>query len=515
MSYKKVAVLLMTSVLLVATGCRGDGNATATQLTTTQLTAMGVDSATTEVLTTTQSTATTSVTARETAGKTTTGKWGVVQRSTTTTAATTARVEPTETTATTPHQTTATDTTTVTSTSRKTVASRSTGTTTTLATTTTKPSVKPEFPVTPTMDIAQSALLYNNKLSSAKTKLKSEYFLVAEFNPEYSFAHQPGLMWFKDKLYATWASGYTHEDAPGQRIVVASSADNGETWTQPMVVGDTTWGELGLGETCMMGGYLWTDGDVLYNYFTEYEYNAASYDSAGKFILGNYKLHRWQVYVSHTTDGVRWSEPEAVNGACRFNESPRLSLTGKWFAGAGNRLGYADNPDGYNWKQIGLTNAQVANAQQRGAKMLTECSWYQTDDYVLHMMMRSNAGYIWMSESYDNGKTWTEAYCTNISSDNTMMNFGRLPDGRYYFVGSVVPNETRYPLDLYLSEDGVNFNKGYTLRDEKYVMKKAGWAKGGYFAYPEVLIHDEYMYIFYSKQKEVVELTRIKLSDIQ
>ena len=370
------------------------------------------------------------------------------------------------------------------------------------------------FPVEPETPLIQRAMNYANSLGSPKEKIASERFVVADYNPEYAFAHQPGFAYFKGKFYATWASGIRDEDSPGQRIVVASSADNCETWSEPVVVADARKGQYSSILTCMMGGYLWSDGNKLYNYFTEYEYDPALFDDKGNRLSGDYTLKHWQVYMSYTTDGVTWSEMEPVGEMCRFNESPRQSLTGRWLAGAGWRLGYADEPDGYNWDAKGVSDEQIADAKLRGAPTLTECSWYQTDDYVIHMMMRSNAGYIWMSESYDNGETWTDAYPTNITTDSTMMYFGRLPDGRYFFVGSVLFNE-RMPLDLYISEDGMDFGKAYTLRDEPYEMQQEGWAKGGHYAYPEVLIHDEYMYIFYSKQKEVMEVTRVKLSDIQ
>ena len=392
--------------------------------------------------------------------------------------------------------------------------SKTTTTTSRRVQTTATSATQVQFPVEPFMGIAQRAIYYNNKLSSPKTKIRSDCFVVADYNPEYAFAHQPGFAYFKGKFYATWASGIKDEDSPGQRIVVSSSADNGETWSKPTVVADARIGQQGTVLTCMMGGYLWSNGNRLYNYFTEYEFKTSMLDKNGNRLNGNYDLYHWQVYVSYTEDGVHWSEMEPVDEMCRFNESPRKSLTGRWLAGAGWRLGYADKPDGYNWDARGVSNEQIASAKQRGAAMLNEASWYQTDDYVIHMMMRSNSGYIWMSESYDNGMTWTDAYQTSISSDSTMMNFGRLPDGRFYFVGSVDFKE-RWPLDLYISEDGMNFDKAYTLRDEKYEMQQNGWAKGGYFAYPEVLIHGDYMYVFYSKQKEVVELTRVKLSDIK
>jgi len=372
------------------------------------------------------------------------------------------------------------------------------------------------FPVTPKLSIQKSAAKVNNTLSAPATKIASTYSLVSAYDSRYAFVHQPGLAVFKGKLYAAYSRGYIHEDAPGQRVEVASmSLSNFGTWSKPVVVGKTR--EVNGDETCNQSGFLLTTEDKLFVYFVEKIYGPDAYDAKG-----NYKSYQENSPIasrnmmSYTTDGVTWTEPIEIGVAA--NESPRKTLSGQWLAGSGKNLLFCKKAeiDGFTWDMLGMTTSQYNNSVERGnLRYLTESSWYQTDDYIIHQMLRGENGYVWMAESYDNGKTWTEAYQTNFTSEASMANFGRLPDGRYYFVGSPTYASDRYPLMLYISEDGYNFNKAYTLRDEKYTMQKNGWAKGGYFAYPEVLIHGDYMYIHYSKQKEVSEVTRVKLSDIK
>lgn len=391
----------------------------------------------------------------------------------------------------------------------KTTTAAKTTTTTERVTTTTTNKWDAIFPITPKEDIRVAAQKVNNRLISEKTKIKSDKFIVSDFDATWAFSHQPAFAYFKGKFYAGWSRGYKDEDAPGQQVVVSSSADC-KTWSTPKVVGDPADGAFGKNR-CQSSQFIVT-ADKLYYYYTEAEFGPNMFDNKGNFVVGpNHSLLDCVSMMTYTTDGVNWSEPIAMPG--NANESPRQSLTGRWFAGAGRVLIQSDDPTKLGWPGYGLTAAQEEDAIRRGALLLTECSWYQTDDYVIHMMLRSNSRYIWMSNSYDNGKTWTDAYPTKFTTDDTMANFGRLPDGRFYFVGSTSTN-VRYPLDLYVSEDGVNFNKGYILRDEKYAMQQEGWAKGGQYAYPEVLIQGNYMYIFYSKQKEVMELTRVALSDI-
>ena len=41
----------------------------------------------------------------------------------------------------------------------------------------------------------------------------------------FRFAHHPGLIVFKDRLYCSWSNGRAHEDRPDQRVLYSSSPD--------------------------------------------------------------------------------------------------------------------------------------------------------------------------------------------------------------------------------------------------------------------------------------------------
>lgn len=98
-----------------------------------------------------------------------------------------------------------------------------------------------------------------------------------------------------------------------------------------------------------------------------------------------------------------------------------------------------------------------------------------------------------------------------------MWKFGELPDGRIYGVGtSGNASSGRDKLELWLSDDGINFDTCYIIRDEKdSQQRKPGWAKGGLYGYPSVQIRDGYLHVLYSRHKEYMEVSRVKLSDIK
>lgn len=377
------------------------------------------------------------------------------------------------------------------------------------------------FPVKPALTAAQSAAKVNNRLSANATKIKSDYYQVSGYEANFGYKHHPGLAVFKGRLYASFSRGYKYEDAPGQDGVVTSAPlNNLNNWSTPVVAAPARTMPDGS-KSFVIPGFLYVAGDKLLLFYMDKSYGSQHFDSDGNFLTDK-ALYQNAKYldsynrVVYTTDGVHWSEPANIGVAA--NESPRQTLTGQWLAGAGSQLIYSGDakPNGFYWEMIGMTAAQYRASLARGnLSLLTEASWYQTDDYIIHQMLRSHDGYVWMSESYDNGKTWTEAYPTNFTSDTTMANFGRLPDGRYYFVGSPTMGSDRYPLSLYVSKDGYNFSTAYTLRNEVYTAKDYNWTKAGAFAYPEVLINGDYMYVIHSQYKEKMTLTRVKLSNIK
>lgn len=376
---------------------------------------------------------------------------------------------------------------------------------------------KPRFPVLPKLSAEESARRMTNEGVLPIGKIASETVAVAPYDENLSFCHHAGLAMFHGELFVSWSCHEKDEDAAGQHVRVASSKDF-RHWTPSKVVGATRQAEFG--ETGLLSSHLRATDDALYLYCVEKEFSARSFTKDGKFTYANYDENYGggTVIALHmlrykTTDGVNWSGPEEIGTNNWTNEAPRPSRTERFFAGAGTNLAWTDDPEG-EYTLSGPGEEAVKDALKRGAWMLTEATWVQTDEDIVRMILRSNSGYLWMTESYDNGETWTPYYPTRFVADNTMPNFGRLPDGRYYFIGDPLWNNSRFPLALCVSEDGYTFDKTYIVHDEPYTIRKPGQAKAFHYGYPEARVYGEYLYMAYSKGKEVMEVTRIKLSDI-
>ncbi len=77
----------------------------------------------------------------------------------------------------------------------------------------------------------------------------------------------------------------------------------------------------------------------------------------------------------------------------------------------------------------------------------------------------SNIGRICISDSFDNGLTWTEPHALDLPNPNSGIDIVHLRDGRFVLIDNPVTTG-RTPLILALSNDGIHFQNFLTIEDE-------------------------------------------------
>ena len=360
-------------------------------------------------------------------------------------------------------------------------------------------------------------------------KLPSETTLLYSPVKGASYCHHASIAFFKGKFYALWSNGFEHEDECGQRVMLATS-DDGVTWGKPVILVEPC--EVGSPDLCLTAGGLYTNGEKLQAYFGCYGYkNAGEGDVHGRVgVMGKH----FDTFLGHTStvDGITWTKAERMDCTTVPNHPPMPTSSGRVIISGGFLYPYSDNPDGDGpFIDAGIDGGVFGSerpwddsdsiqfvTKQNGwdCRLICEGSFFETDDKVLHMLLRSNSEWLWLTESRDDGVTWTPPVKTGFSDDNTKFHCGRLPDGRWYVVSCPITSKgARNPLVISLSKDGEDFDQAYIIRDEKYDQIFDGLYKGGLYGYPHTLIHGGVMYVIYSKHKEAIEITRIKISDIE
>lgn len=114
----------------------------------------------------------------------------------------------------------------------------------------------------------------------------------------------------------------------------------------------------------------------------------------------------------------------------------------------------------------------------------------------LHALIRSDAGFIYRSDSEDNGRTWSAAYPTSLPNNNSGIDLVRLPDGKIALVCNPVSENwgKRTPISVFVSSDnGLTWEKALDLE-----------ASDGEYSYPAVIYADGLLHITFTYQRKSV-----------
>lgn len=331
---------------------------------------------------------------------------------------------------------------------------------------------------------------------------------------EWTYSHHPSIAYFKDQFHAIWSNSRQDEDAPGQRVLISTSADF-RNWTAPRPLVDVVTDAQGVERVLTASGFHEHDG-VLTAFVANY---------------GPLK-ESTHLQALSTTDGREWGLLRNIGLPVCPNHGPQPTASGRLLISGHTSFPYSDDPSGLTgWKMGGIypfsmgesyeddpfSYPEVAQAQG-WAGDLCEGSFYQTDDGVIHMLLRDTRKNVaqrtlWVTRSRDDGQTWSKPVKTSFSDTSAKFHFGRLPDGRFYAVGNPV-EQGRNPLVLSLSDDGVTFGRHFIIADSSYQMKRPGKAKNGEYGYPHTLVRDGFLHVIVSRKKEAVEVLRIALEEL-
>ncbi|MGD0390073.1 MAG: exo-alpha-sialidase [Tepidisphaeraceae bacterium] len=320
---------------------------------------------------------------------------------------------------------------------------------------------------------------------------KVESVFISRPGTEWTYSHHPHLGFFKGQFYAIWSNGRESEDHPGQRVLISTAQDFAH-WTQPRPLVDTVKDAAGVEQVLTAVGLYLYDGRL------------AAYVAS----FGPHKENQL-VETLTTTDGQTWSKPHDLGMPLCPNHGPQPTASGRLIICGNTSYPWSDDPSGLGgWHMVGIDPQSVQGNPCEG-------SFFQTDDGVIHMLLRNGTTQIphrlWLTESRDDGLTWSAPVPTEFSDAYSKFHFGRLPDGRFYYVGN--PLWRRTPLVLSLSRDGVHFDQHFILAEAHRDLPR-GSDEYGFPAYPHSIVHDGRLYVIVSRDKNKIEVLRVALSEL-
>jgi len=275
----------------------------------------------------------------------------------------------------------------------------------------------------------------------------------------------------RGRLWACWVAG---GDSPKAFFVLASSDDNGETWSKPRLVVDSHSKNLPMDRSVLVGN-LWTD--PLGRLWLIFDQSMHMFDGrAGVWA---------SVCENPDADEPTWSVPRRIWHGVTLNK-PTVLSTGEWMLpisldqreGFGPFKGLFKELDPLRGANVFVSTDQGATWQRRGAVRFPNPDWHE------HMIVERKDGSLWMlartskgimqSTSHDAGKTWAEpTEPPGIRQPNARFHVRRLASGKLLLVkhgDRIDQHEGRVQLSAWLSaDDGQTWQGGLILDERKGV----------------------------------------------
>ena len=269
------------------------------------------------------------------------------------------------------------------------------------------------------------------------------------------------------RLWACWVAG---GDSPKAFFVLATSDDDGETWSNPRLVVDSHKANLPRDRSVLVGN-LWTD--PLGRLRLIFDQSMDMFDGRGGVWVS--------VCENPDADQPAWSRPRRIWHGVTLNK-PTVLSTGEWMlpisfdqrGGLGAFKGTFKKLDPYRGANVFVSTDEGASWRRRGMARFPRPDWHE------HMIVERRDGTLWMlartgngimeCTSADGGRTWSEPAPSNIKHPVARFHIRRLASGRILLVkhGETTDrHEGRSKLTAWLSDDEGKTWKGGLMLDER------------------------------------------------
>lgn len=331
---------------------------------------------------------------------------------------------------------------------------------------------------------------------------------------EGAYNHYATLINFEGRFFAMWGNHPLGEDGPGQRIMYAYSDEWGN-WSSAEDLFEAPGPVLPRTESGIHlkpDRWMVIDGKL---YAVVYVFQAGNYSIARQVNFdGSYEN---PFYVNQPPGGETVF-PSFMEGV----EPP----AGSNITAAQIRVWYSQNSQVSWW---GRTDQSLPRFGIDGATII-ETFAYRAKDGGMVLMGRNwgtpsnpvHNNRMYVTFKNDSGP-WESFYPTDIPDSPSRAEALTLSDGTVLLIGN--QNVSRFddalyldrdPITVSISEDGYTFDRVFALRTQartSYRFTGIAGRNHGY-AYSMSIVHDGWLYTMYSASKEDLEITRVRLSDM-
>ncbi len=310
---------------------------------------------------------------------------------------------------------------------------------------------------------------------------------------EYQFLLGAAIIKHKDVLYASWGNSFRNENDDNTILAEKRSFDNGNTWTDYKKISKT---DQGFGRS--HGVYFEYQGR-LYAFCPKAKFDKI--EAYPDLVMEAYKLEEtgeW-VYIGVVLEEDFWPMCEPIlldNGA--------LLMAGLKTNTAEAAIALCDGKDLTKWEMKKIPNPE--NFEYWGETTVLK----QKNKLIAIVRGGQSAECILVSESYDNGVSWSGLEKSNFEISNTKMYAGILSNGINYLVFNA--KSEKYRETLCIATGRELFDKVYVIR-HGFEKPPTFWNTNEW-CYPYAYEADGNLYVVYAKNKEDCELAVIPLESL-
>ena len=327
---------------------------------------------------------------------------------------------------------------------------------------------------------------------------------IVSGNVPFNECHASSLLQLKDGGFlATWFAG-TKESKNDVAIWIARRNKDG--WTAPETI-------VKLGYESHWNPVLFRNGKGEINLYFK----------------SGAKIRDWITWVMRSKDeGINWSWPEELvpgdrsGGRGPVKNKPIILADGtiaapssvedkKWEA-------FVDisQDDGYSWSRsalIPMENTAVNDQSSGNCLGLIQPTMWESAPAKVHMLLRSNNGFIYRSDSRDNGQSWDKAYATELPNNNSGIDLAKLDDGALALVYNYSAENwgNRCKLLLAFSHDNGQTWPKKRILDYSPVKEVNGIKTE--FSYPAIIAVDDGLAVIYTLHRKNIVFVKGTVDD--
>ncbi len=250
-------------------------------------------------------------------------------------------------------------------------------------------------------------------------------------------------------------------------------------------------------------------------------------------------VHVWETRCVTSTDGgITWSEPRELVAGDNMPRGPvknKMLVTsdGTWLAPGSiedechwDAFIDRSTDKGQSWQIIPVPLQHKSHSPAQDTHLwqglkdealwendlsrvmrwdgVIQPSLWESAPGQLHMLMRSTRGFIYRSDSSDNGETWCAAYATSLPNNNSGIDLVSTEQGKLILASNPIAGNwgQRFPLSLTLSED--NGQSWSTLLDLE--------SEEGEFSYPAIISEGDRLHVTWTWNRKNIVYCEFQIS---